>query len=195
MNDPADYERRLTEMVQRAFSDPRVEKVDIVDDDRRLVASIVRPPRFMVQATKETEARSETGISPTDPIAAFDSGGPRAHDATLSLFDHAVDRRIGSVRIPAELLEVANRIAAGAHDREALRAAGFELLPMVGRDEPHRIAGFVITPIPTTREVYAVTCGNYEPAEVDSLWLTREGAERRASDLGSSWDVVPMVAR
>lgn len=40
--------------------------------------------------------------------------------------------------------------------------------------------------------VYAVVYSNYEPAEVDSLWMTRELAERRADELDSGWTVTPM---
>lgn len=38
--------------------------------------------------------------------------------------------------------------------------------------------------------VYAVIYGNYEPAEVDSLWSTRERADERAAELGEGWTTV-----
>ena len=38
--------------------------------------------------------------------------------------------------------------------------------------------------------VGVVRYGNYEPAEVDSIWTTEEAAKKRCNDLGGMWDVV-----
>lgn len=38
-------------------------------------------------------------------------------------------------------------------------------------------------------KVYAVQFGNYDPAEVDSIWDCRACAEKRASELGGMWEV------
>ncbi len=44
--------------------------------------------------------------------------------------------------------------------------------------------------------VWAVVCGNYSPAEVDSLWDTKAQAQRRADELGDGWYVkCPTVYR
>lgn len=44
--------------------------------------------------------------------------------------------------------------------------------------------------------VYAVVFSNYEPPEVDSLWVSQELAELRRDELSdqgrSGWDVEPM---
>ena len=39
--------------------------------------------------------------------------------------------------------------------------------------------------------VYAVIYMNYFPRQVDSLWFTEAGAEKRASELGDGWAVEP----
>lgn len=37
--------------------------------------------------------------------------------------------------------------------------------------------------------IFVVRFGNYEPTEADSLWSTKELAERRAEQLGGQWCV------
>jgi hypothetical protein len=37
------------------------------------------------------------------------------------------------------------------------------------------------------RYVFAVVCGNYEPAEIDSLWDTSVLAQERAEKMGGMW--------
>lgn len=39
-------------------------------------------------------------------------------------------------------------------------------------------------------KVWVVIFSNYEPSEVDSLWRTKESAEKRAEELGDMWDAV-----
>ena len=41
--------------------------------------------------------------------------------------------------------------------------------------------------------VWVVKYGNYEPAEVDSIWATEEQADARVEELaGGMWEVSPM---
>jgi hypothetical protein len=44
------------------------------------------------------------------------------------------------------------------------------------------------------RIIYAVRFSNYEPAEIDSLWMTKADAESRCNDIddGGMWGVHPM---
>jgi hypothetical protein len=39
----------------------------------------------------------------------------------------------------------------------------------------------------TARSVWAVVHSNFFPREIDSLWSTRELAQKRADQLGDSW--------
>lgn len=48
---------------------------------------------------------------------------------------------------------------------------------------------------PIRYRVYAVEWGNEFPAEIDSLWTTREEAERRVEELGGRWDVSEWTVR
>ena len=41
----------------------------------------------------------------------------------------------------------------------------------------------------STRSVWAVVYGNYGPPEVDSLWETKELAQKCANTLGSPWTI------
>ncbi len=43
--------------------------------------------------------------------------------------------------------------------------------------------------------VWAVVYGNYDPAEVDSLWASKSLAERRADALGDDWRVIEWKVR
>lgn len=44
----------------------------------------------------------------------------------------------------------------------------------------------------TSRTVWAVMFGNYEPSEIDSLWDTEEDADKRAAQLDGDWRVFQM---
>lgn len=58
-----------------------------------------------------------------------------------------------------------------------------------------KLSGFPLGKDMIKMIVYAVVFSNYEPSEVDSLWVSEKLAQSRADELDGHWNVERMLVR